>query len=184
VVHGFVIEGLTCAIFFAWEEGMKITELFLAQLEREIPITRKAVGRVPEGLNDWKPHPKSMLFGYLAALVASMPSWITMAIDQDELDLGANAAQPAVATNRELVELFDRSADSARRALSGTTDDHLMTPWVLRHGERVLTRQPRYVVVGDVFTHLAHHRGQMTVYLRLNDTAVPSIYGPTADEKW
>jgi len=163
---------------------MKMTELFLAQLEREAPITRKAVERVPEERNDWKPHPRSMLFGYLAALVASMPSWIAMAIERDELDLGAGGAQSAVATSRELLEVFDKSAASARRALSSTNDEHLMTPWVLRHGQRVLSRQPRYVVVGDVFTHLAHHRGQLTVYLRLNDRPVPSIYGPTADEPW
>jgi uncharacterized damage-inducible protein DinB len=163
---------------------MKMTELFLAQLEREAPITRKAVERVPEGRNDWKPHPRSMLFGYLAALVASMPSWIAMAIERDELDLGAGGAQSAVATSRELLEVFDKSAASARRALSSSNDEHLMTPWVLRHGQRVLSRQPRYVVVGDVFTHLAHHRGQLTVYLRLNDRPVPSIYGPTADEPW
>jgi uncharacterized damage-inducible protein DinB len=163
---------------------MKMTELFLAQLERELPITSKAVARVPEGRNDWKPHPKSMPFGYLAALVASMPSWIAMAIEQDELDLGAGTAQPALATNRELLQVFEKSAAAARRALSGTTDDYLMTPWVLRMGDRVLAKNPRYVVVGDTFTHLAHHRGQLTVYLRLNEIAVPSVYGPTADEKW
>src|SRR5471030_2850990 len=99
-----------------------------------------------------------MLFGYLAALVASMPSWIAMAIERDELDLGAGGAQSAVATSRELLEVFDKSAASARRALSSTNDEHLMTPWVLRHGQRVLSRQPRYVVVGDVFTHLASPR--------------------------
>jgi uncharacterized damage-inducible protein DinB len=163
---------------------MKMTELFLAQLELELPITSKAVARVPEGRNDWKPHPKSMPFGYLAALVASMPSWIAMAIEQDELDLGAGTAQPALATNRELLQVFEKSAAAARRALSGTTDDYLMTPWVLRMGDRVLAKNPRYVVVGDTFTHLAHHRGQLTVYLRLNEIAVPSVYGPTADEKW
>ena len=94
---------------------MKMTELFLAQLERELPITSKAVARVPEGRNDWKPHPKSMPFGYLAALVASLPSWIAMTIEQDELDLGAGKAQPAVATNRELLEVFEKSAAAARR---------------------------------------------------------------------
>jgi uncharacterized damage-inducible protein DinB len=163
---------------------MKMTELYLAQLERELPITRKALERVPEGKNDWKPHPKSMLFGYLAALVASMPSWITMAIEQDSLDLGSGAAQKAVETNRELLAVFDKAAESARQALKKTNDDFLLTPWVLRHGDRELMKQPRYVVVGDVFTHRSHHRGQMTVYLRLNDIPVPSIYGPTADEQW
>jgi uncharacterized damage-inducible protein DinB len=163
---------------------MKMTELFLAQLEREVPVTRKAVERVPEGRNDWKPHPKSMLFGYLAALVASMPSWIAMAIERNELDLGAGGSQPAVATSRELLAVLDKSVASARSALSSTSDEHLMTPWVLKHGDRVLSKQPRYVVVGDVFSHLAHHRGQLTVYLRLNDQPVPSIYGPSADETW
>ena len=163
---------------------MKMTEVFLAQLEREAPLTRKAVARVPEGRNDWKPHPKSMDFGYLAVLVASMPSWIAMAIDRDDLDLGSGAGQKAVATSKDLLALCDKSVEAARRALSSTSDEHLMTSWVLRFGDRVLAKNPRYVVIGDTFTHLAHHRGQLTVYLRLQDVAVPSIYGPTADEKW
>ena len=112
---------------------MKMTELFLAQLEREIPTTRKALERVPEGRNDWKPHEKSMLLGYLAALVASLPSWMAMAIERDELDLGAGGSQPAVASSRELLQVFDKSVAAARRALSSTSDEHLMTPWVLRH---------------------------------------------------
>jgi uncharacterized damage-inducible protein DinB len=163
---------------------MKMTELFLAQLEREAPISRKALERVPEGKNSWKPHPKSMELGYLAVLVASMNSWISLAIDRDDLDLGSGGGQKAVATNKELLDLCDQAVAGARRALASTTDEHLMTSWVLRHGARELAKSPRYVVIGDVFTHLAHHRGQLTVYLRLQDVAVPSIYGPTADEKW
>ena len=163
---------------------MKMTELYLAQLEREVPITRKAIERVPEGRNDFKPHPKSMDFGYLAALVASMPGWIAMTIDRDDLDLGSGAAQPAVATNKELVAVFEKSVAAAKRSLANENEEHLMKPWILRHGDRVLSKQPRHVVVEDVFTHLAHHRGQLSVYLRLLEIPVPSIYGPTADEKW
>jgi hypothetical protein len=166
---------------------VKLTELFSGQLEREVAGTRKALERVPEGRNDWKPHPKSMPLGYLAALVARMPSWVAMTITTEELDLkpvGGTPYRPQVAeTNRELVELFDRSLVEAREALAKTNDDHLMKPWRFLVSGQVVSEQPRYVVLTDaVFAHLAHHRGQLTVYLRLNEAAVPAIYGPSADE--
>jgi uncharacterized damage-inducible protein DinB len=163
---------------------MQLTEMFLGQLEREVPTTRRALERVPLDRAQWKPHPKSMALGALASLVASMPSWIAMMIEQDELDIGAGAGTSTQAhTNRELIELLEKSIDTARRALSKTTEEHLMTKWTLRHGDRVLTDAPRYVMIGGgVLMHLAHHRGQLTVYLRLNDIPVPTIYGSTADE--
>ena len=162
---------------------MKLTQMFLEQLEREIPATRKAVERVPEGIPDWKPHPKSMELGYLTSLVASMPSWIATMIEQDFLDLGTGTRGPVPDTSRERVELFEKSVAAAKRALSATTEEHLLTPWQLRVNGKVVDEKPRYQMIADTFTHLAHHRGQLTVYLRLNETAVPSIYGPTADEK-
>ena len=166
---------------------MKMTELFLSEMEAEAPATRRVLERVPEGRPDWKPHPKSMPLGYLATLVATMPSWITMTIRQDELDLNPpgkpkpNAA--SMTTAGELVRGFDQAVAGALEALRETTDEHLLTPWRLLVGGRVVSEQPRYVVIRDAaLNHLAHHRGQLTVYLRLNDVAVPSIYGPTADE--
>jgi uncharacterized damage-inducible protein DinB len=166
---------------------MKMTELFAAQLEREAVGTRRAVERVPEGRPDWKPHPKSMPLGYLSTLVATMPGWVAMAIEKDELDLsppgGASPSPKVMSTNAELLKAFDESLAKSRAALAATTDGHLMTPWKLLVGGRVVMEQPRYVVLGDAFTHLAHHRGQLTVYLRLNDVAVPAIYGPSADDQ-
>jgi uncharacterized damage-inducible protein DinB len=163
---------------------MKMADMFLAQLERETASTRKTVERVPEGKADYKPHPKSMPLGYLAALVAGMPGWIAMMIDRDNLDLAGGGGAPSATTSAELVALFDKSVAEARRALSNTNEDHLMKPWQLLVGGKVVDEKPRYIMIADTFSHLAHHRGQLTVYLRLNDRAVPSIYGPTADEKW
>jgi hypothetical protein len=162
---------------------MKLNELLLAQLEREVESTRKAVERVPEGTTDWKPHPKSMAMGYLSSLVAGMFGWIVMMIDSDHLDLAAGSKNIA-STGQERLALFDKSVADARQALSNTTEEHLLEPWQLRMGEKVLDEKPRHIMITDTFSHLAHHRGQLSVYLRLNDQPVPSIYGPTADEGW
>lgn len=165
---------------------MKMTELFSAQLEREAVITRRTLERVPEGRPDWKPHEKSMPLGYLSTLVGTMPGWVAMMITQDELDLnppgGGAERPPTPGTNQELLAALDDSVAKAREALSGTTDEHLLTSWKLLVAGQVVMEQPRYVAITDTFTHLAHHRGQLTVYLRLNDVPVPSIYGPTADD--
>jgi uncharacterized damage-inducible protein DinB len=165
---------------------MKLTDFFLAQLEREAAPTRRVLERVPEGRDDWKPHEKSMPFGYLAQLVATMPSWIALAITQDELDLnppgGGGYAPPATGTNAALMMAFDDAVEQGRAALVKTTDEQLATPWKLLVGGHVVMENPRRVVIGDTFNHLAHHRGQATVYLRLLGVPVPSIYGPSADD--
>jgi hypothetical protein len=163
---------------------MKVSEMLLAQLEREVPTTRKVVERVPEGKADWKPHPKSMPLGYLSSLVAGMFGWVAMMVQTEFLDLAGGGGAPSANTRDERLALFDKSVDNARRALQETTDDHLMQPWQLRVSGKVVDEKPRYVMIADTFSHLAHHRGQLTVYLRLNDVAVPSVYGPTADEGW
>jgi len=165
---------------------LKMTDFFLAQLERESVGNRRALERVPEGRPDWKPHEKSMPLGYLSTLVATMPSWIDMMITRDELDLkppGGSAYRPsASSTTRELLQALDESVAKAREALRKTTDEHLMTPWRLLVAGNVVMEAPRHVVIRDTFTHLAHHRGQLTVYLRLNGAPVPAIYGPSADD--
>ena len=166
---------------------MKLTDFFLAQLERETTITRLALQKVPEGHNDWKPHPKSMPLGYLAALVATMPAWIVSMVERDELDLqspGAEKFKPKEWCSRaELIGALEQAHDEAWAALQHTTDEHLLMPWRFVVGGHVVNESPRHVMIADaVFSHLAHHRGQLTVYLRLNAAPVPALYGPSADE--
>ncbi len=167
---------------------MKMTEFFLAQLEREVPPTRRALIQVPAGRNDWRPHPRSMQLGYLAALVAIMPAWVSMMVEHDQHDIkppggGQSPFTPTAQPSSEaLVRLLDDSAALARRALQNTTDERLMQPWRMLYGGHVVSEQIRHVAIADgLFGHLAHHRGQLTVYLRLNDAPVPAIYGPSAD---
>jgi uncharacterized damage-inducible protein DinB len=166
---------------------MKMTDFFLAQLEREAPITRPSLERVPEGRPGWKPHEKSMPLGYLSNLVATMPGWIAMTVDQDSLDLNPPGGQgyqaPVTDTRKALLQAFDDSVARGRSSLLGTSDDHLLTTWKLLVAGKVVQEAPRYVVIADTFTHLAHHRGQLTVYLRLNGEPVPAIYGPSADDR-
>jgi uncharacterized damage-inducible protein DinB len=166
---------------------MQMTDLFLAELDREAPRSKRALEQVPEGQYDWKPHDKSMAFGYLAELVATMPSWLTMAVKQDELDLnppgGGPRSRPSHRTSAALIEALDTSVADARAAIQGTTDSHLLTPWRLLVGGQVVMETPRHVMMRDTLNHLAHHRGQMTVYLRLLGAKVPAIYGPSADDR-
>ena len=166
---------------------MKLTEFFLAQLDREVASSRLALQRVPEGHNDWKPHSKSMPLGYLASLVATMPAWVVSMVKQDELDLKSVEAakfKPLEWQKREeLLAALDRSAAQAREALQNATDEHLLTNWRFKVGDHVVSENPRYIMIADsVYSHLAHHRGQLTVYLRLNEASVPALYGPSADE--
>jgi len=165
---------------------MKWTEFFALQLEREAPISKRVLERVPEGRPDWKPHEKSMPLGYLSQLVATIPGWVAMAVLQDELDLkptgGGGYRPPATDTTARLLAAHDDSVAKALDALRNTTDAHLATPWKLLVAGSVVMEQPRHVVIADAITHLAHHRGQLSVYLRLNGAVVPSIYGPSADD--
>ncbi len=165
-----------------------MVEQFLAELDEEGALTRKALERVPEGRNDWKPHPKSMPLGYLAFLCANIPSWVAMTINQDELDLqppgGPTNRKTEASSTAELLQMLDDNLAMGRGALRGTTDAHLLTNWRLLVGGRGVSEQTRlHVLRNSVFNHLAHHRGQLTVYLRLNEVPVPSIYGPSADER-
>jgi hypothetical protein len=166
---------------------VKLTELFTAELDSEAELSKKALERAPDGQYDWKPHETSMTFGYLAELVATMPSWVAMAIRQDELDLNPPGGSPppraGLRSSRELIEGLTKAAADARAALKETSDEHLMTPWKLLFGGKVVMEKPRHVVIRDTFNHLAHHRGQMTVYLRLLGAPVPALYGPSADDR-
>jgi uncharacterized damage-inducible protein DinB len=167
-------------------DSTKLTHLFLAELDREAVRTRRALEHVPSDRDDWKPHPKSMPLGRLAGLVASMPSWITLIIEQDELELNpppgrGQYQQPSTDT---LLEVLDKHVTKARESLSRTTDDFLLTTnWRLLVSGKVVMDTPRHITLRDTLNHLAHHRGQLTVYLRLNDQPVPAIYGPSADDR-
>jgi uncharacterized damage-inducible protein DinB len=168
---------------------MELKQLFLEQLEREAAASRKAVERVPEGQNSWKPHERSMELGYLAALVATMPGWVWLMISRDELDLDGPSGQTfrteAVETRAELLKLLEEGLAKSREALANTTEEHLMKPWRLVMGGRQLAEGPRYSMIADgALSHMAHHRGQLTVYLRLNEVKVPAMYGPSADERY
>jgi len=168
---------------------MKLTQLFLEELETEAAGTRRALERVPEGRPDWKPHEKSMPLGYLASLCATMPGWIDLMINKDEWDIqlsnDGKFKPVAWSTREDLLRMFDESLAKGRAALENTTEEHLMKNWRFLVGGHVATDLPRYVMIRDsVFNHLAHHRGQLTVYLRLNEAMVPAIYGPSADERY
>ena len=165
---------------------MKLTEYFLSELDREVERSRRALEQVPPGKYDWKPHEKSMIFGYLADMVATIPTWITMEIMQDELDIapadGSRTKQAPKESSEDLLKALDESAAAARSALEKTTDDHLMTSWrLLARGQEVV-KGARHVMIQDTINHWAHHRGQMTVYLRLMGAKVPALYGPSADD--
>jgi len=165
---------------------VKLTQLFLDQLDREAPRTRRALENVPKGKDDWKPHAKSMPLLRLAGLVASMPSWVTLVIGKDELDLNPPQGrgvyhQPSVDA---LLQTLDKGVNDARASLTGTTDDFLLTTkWKLLVSGNIVSEAPRHVVLVDTFSHLAHHRAQLTVYLRLLEQKVPAIYGPSADDQ-
>jgi uncharacterized damage-inducible protein DinB len=166
---------------------MKLTDLFVADVERERDKTRKVIEAVPEGQGDWKPHEKAMPLGRLTGLVATMPSWLTMMIGRDEFDVvpqPGQASQFAPPTTRDgLIKAVEDGFEGARKAIAETTDEHLMKPWQLKAGGRVVQEAPRHVMLRDALMHLAHHRGQLTTYLRAVGAKVPSVYGPSADDQ-
>ena len=165
---------------------MTFIELFVAELNREAPRTRHALEQVPAGRDDWKPHAKSMPLARLAGLVASMPSWVSLIIEKEELNLTpapgqGQYQQPSI---EKLVATHDQLVAQALESLSKTDDQFLYsTKWRLLAGGQVVMEQPRHIVLRDTLNHLAHHRGQLTVYLRLLDQKVPAIYGPSADDQ-
>jgi uncharacterized damage-inducible protein DinB len=165
---------------------MNLTQLFLDELDREAARTRRVIERVPVGHDEWKPHDKSMAFGRLAGLVASMPSWVSLVIDQDELDLTPppGKGQFQLPATSQLVEALEGHVAKGRAALSKTSNEYLLTTkWNLRAGGQVVLSDFRHIVLRDTLNHLAHHRGQLTVYLRLLNQPVPAVYGPSADDQ-
>ncbi len=162
---------------------MSIAESLLPEFDQEMATTRKLLERVPSENGAWKPHPKSFPLGHLAQLVCWMPGWITNILQETELDL-AGAPSYSLETTDTLLALFDENVKGARDAIASAREEDMGVTWSLKHGDQVMFSAPRGAVVRQTISHLVHHRGQLTVYLRLNDVPIPPIYGPTADEGW
>jgi len=161
---------------------MSISQTLLPEFDQEMATTRRVLERVPSEKGTWKPHTKSFSLAHLAQLVAWMPGWITNAINEEALDL-QRGGKYSNETTETLLKMFDKNVAEARGAIAGASDDKLAKPWSLKMGDRVIFTLPKAAVVRQNISHLVHHRGQLTVYLRLLDVPVPSIYGPTADER-
>jgi uncharacterized damage-inducible protein DinB len=159
------------------------TQSFLQELTNEYKATRACLERIPETLFEFKPHPKSMNMGYLALLVAEIPLWIKHMVTDGEIDF-VTFKHFAPKTTAELVSHFEENMQAAKTALEATNDDELQsTTFSLKSNGQLLYTAPKLADIGTTLNHWVHHRGQLTVYMRLCDIAVPSIYGPSADEK-
>jgi len=161
---------------------MSIAEALLPEFDQEMTTTRRMLERVPGDRASWKPHPKSFALGHLAQLLSWMPGWIGNTLRQTELDLAGSAGY-SFETTETLLAGFDANVREAREALRVAQDADFAVPWSLKRGGQTFLTLPRGAVVRMHISHLSHHRGQMSVYLRLLDVPVPSVYGPTADER-
>ena len=163
-----------------------IKDLLLGQLEREVARSRKALEQMPEGKADWKPHERSMQFGYLADMVATIPTWIVFQLTQDSLDVapadGSKFPRAPKVTRADYLNALDDAASKARQSLSDISDERLASTWQLKARGNVVQEGPRHVMIQETISHWSHHRGQMTVYLRLMGAQVPALFGPSADE--
>ena len=155
----------------------------LKEFDLEMASTRKLLERVPGDKGSWKPHEKSFSLGHLAQLVSWMPGWIAKSLHEPHIDLAASSGYSLESTDT-LLTTFDANVRDARAALESVTGPALDESWSLKMGDRVLMTLPRGEVVRQHLNHLIHHRGQLTVYLRLVNVPLPSVYGPTADERW
>jgi len=155
---------------------------YLKELEAETTATRKCLERIPESLFDFKPHEKSMAMGYLALLVAEIPKWITYMIEKSEIDF-ATFEHFRPKNTQELVKHFDENVQGAKNALQHVSNEGLAEPFYLKNKGQVVFSSPKKENIRMSINHLVHHRGQLTVYMRLNNIPVPSIYGPSADDR-
>ncbi len=162
----------------------RIAAAFLGELDNEAKVTRQCIERVPADKFDWKPHEKSMTMGRLASHCGEMFGWTKETLKSDVLDFAGMDFTPfEPKSSEELLAFFDDHVAKAKAILSETSDETFMTDWTMRNGDQVYFTMPKVAVMRTfVMNHIIHHRGQLTVYLRLNDIPVPSIYGPSADE--
>jgi uncharacterized damage-inducible protein DinB len=167
---------------------MAIANAFVAELEHEASTTRSLLERVPEGAATWKPHPRSYSLGDLAVHLSNVMTWAPATLAQTELDLnppgGPGWVRPTFESTAKLVATFDANVAAAKAALLATSDADFMVPWTLKNGGTTIFTMPRVVVMRSfVLNHHVHHRGQLSVYLRLQDVPLPPMYGPTADSR-
>ncbi len=167
---------------------MALRDALLPEYDNEMNNTRKVLERVPEDKFGWKPHEKSGTMAWLAGHVASLGQWATITLTTEELDFAprdGSEQKPGAppASRKELLDLFQQHSTKGREAIANASDADLMKPWkLLKGGETIFTMPKIAVLRGFVMNHMIHHRGQLTVYLRLTDTPVPALYGPSADE--
>ncbi|HEY9422956.1 MAG TPA: DinB family protein [Thermoanaerobaculia bacterium] len=161
-----------------------ISQSLLPEFDQEMKTTRRIIENAQTEKFAWKPHDKSFSFGDLATHVAQLVSWGSVVMSSDELDIGGNFPRPQIGSTQDILDLFDKNVADTRAALANASDEEFMKPWTLRKGDHTVFTLPKVAVVrAMVMNHIIHHRGQLSVYLRLNDIPVPSIYGPSADEQ-
>ena len=167
---------------------MAMSAALLPEFDMEMANTRKVLERVPDDKFDWRPHAKSMTLRQLAVHVGFFPSWAIETLEKSSLDIapvgGEGYKTPPIGSRKKLLDTFDRDLVKARKDLENASDAHLMETWTLLAGGKTLFAMPRIAVYrSSVMNHMIHHRAQLGVYLRLNDVAIPGLYGPSADEK-
>ena len=160
-------------------------ESFLKELEKESIGTRKMLALVPADKSDWKPHEKSMKLKDLATHIADLPTWITMAINTDELDFVTSPYNPTNCNGgEELTAYFDKNVEEAKQILQNSKDSILEETWTLRNGDIIYMQSTRLETIRHSYSQIVHHRAQLGVYLRLLNIPIPGVYGPSADESF
>jgi len=164
-----------------------MNQALLGEFDHEFANARKTLERVPDAKFDWKPHAKSYSMGALAGHIAFIPHWAMHTIEKSEFDVnppgGSMTQPPPMKSRADVLAFFDKGVAEARAALAGASDQSMMTPWSLLAGGKIIFTMPRIAVLRSfIMNHMIHHRGVLTVYLRLNDLPVPALYGPSADE--
>jgi uncharacterized damage-inducible protein DinB len=165
--------------------NMAIKDFLLPEYDHEMATTRKVIERVPMAEAQWKPHVKSMTMLELATHIVEIPGWVGSIVDASSVDMAADQDHQKAShkTSGDLLAAFDQNVAKARAAIESKSDAEMMTTWTLKRGEQVLLSMPKVGVLRSfLLNHLIHHRGQMSVYIRLKDIPVPSIYGPSADD--
>jgi uncharacterized damage-inducible protein DinB len=163
---------------------MNLIDPILAELAHEGATTRRLLERLPQDRLGWQPHQKSMTLGRLATHIAEIPGWVGSIVEKDEFDIGASGyVPPTLGSVAEIIALFDKSVAAATETLKRQGNDRLLAKWQLKKNGKLVVEMPRLGMIRSfLMNHLIHHRGQLSVYLRLQNVPLPSIYGPTADE--